>query len=209
MDEILKSEVIFFNLLRQLLLKEPDLELLREIAEIKLDDCSGEDLAGLEMILKSVVTNQNRLEQWQEELASEFSRLFLGPAKPYAVPYASFYLSENHSLMTEETLNVRRRYLEAGWGVKNLHQIPDDHASIEFEFLYLLTAEIIKLHEEGHSAEAVKLLALRQAFLQEHMALWMPSFAQNIFQLTSEDFYKGIALFIKEIIAPYSQENPP
>ncbi|MFN3406991.1 MAG: molecular chaperone TorD family protein [Caldimicrobium sp.] len=36
------------------------------------------------------------------------------------MPYASFYLSESRSLMTEETIDIRRRYLEAGMAVKDL-----------------------------------------------------------------------------------------
>jgi len=30
-------------------------------------------------------------------------------------------------LMSEETLAVRKKYLEAGVGLKDLYQVPDDH----------------------------------------------------------------------------------
>lgn len=203
--ELLRKELIFFNLLRQLLLKEPDINLLRQFAKINLADNSDEGCIGLELIAKSINKNKDRLSQWQEELATEFSSLFLGPAEPYAVPFASFYLSENHSLMTNETLNVRKQYLEAGMEVKDLNKIPDDHIAIEFEFVYFLTNEIITLRENGSAAEALKLWRIRQKFLQDHMALWVPALADNISQLGRQDFYKGLALIMKEVIEPYYQ----
>jgi TorA maturation chaperone TorD len=57
-------------------------------------------------------------------------------------------------LMSEETLAVRKKYLEAGVGLKDLYQVPDDHIGIELEFLYYLIREAIASMKTGKNEEA-------------------------------------------------------
>ncbi len=66
--------------------------------------------------------------------------------------------------MTEETIDVRKRYLEAGMAVKELYSIPDDHIGIELEFIYYLTQRIIELFEQGQREEASRLFEIRSDF---------------------------------------------
>ena len=102
--------------------------------------------------------------------------------------------------MTDETIDVRKRYLEAGMAVKELYSIPDDHIGIELEFIYYLTQKIIDLFEQGEREEASRLFELRSGFLREHMSSWIPLFTDRILESTEEDFYKGAALALKATI---------
>ena len=155
----------------------------------------------------SVQQNEGRLDKWTDQLSLEFARLFIGPAHPPAIPFASFYLSETHSLMTEETMAVRKQYLEAGLALKNLYQMPDDHIAFELDFLYYLTERLLALSENGKNTEAEKYLKLRHDFLTDHFVLWVPSFANRILESTSEDYFKGAASFLLEMVKYYAQEN--
>ena len=152
----------------------------------------------------SVRRNKSRLNEWTDQLSLEFARLFIGPVHPPAIPYASFYLSENHSLMTEETMAVRKQYLEAGLALKNLYQMPDDHIAIELDFLYYLTERFLELSEIGKHIEAEKFLSLRHHFLMDHFVLWVPTFANRILESTEEDYYKGAASFLLEMVQYYN-----
>jgi len=114
MEDDLKAELLVLNLLRQVFLIEPSKKLLEGIGEIHLDLEEEADRTGLKGMRDSVKQNESGLHEWTEQLSLEFARLFIGPTPPPAVPYASFYLSETHSLMTEETLAVRKQYLDAG-----------------------------------------------------------------------------------------------
>jgi len=201
MVEELKAELPVLNLLRQLFLKEPSRELLEGIGQI--DSIEDGEIQGLQRMRDSVRRNNDRIVEWADQLSLEFARLFIGPVHPPAVPYASFYLSETRSLMTEETLDVRKRYLEAGLALKDLYQIPDDHISSELEFLYFLTREAIQSMEEGRNEEPSKFLAMRNDFLKEHMALWLPGFVEKIIQSSNEDFYKGAAILLREFVDAY------
>ncbi len=198
MGEILKGEMQILNLLRQVFLREPELEFLREFGNLEIHSEGGIP-SGLELMVDSAKKNAIRLEEWREDLAVEFARLFIGPAPPLAMPFASYYLSESHTLMTEETLGVRKKYLEAGLAVKDLHRIPDDHVGIELDFLYFLTANILELSESGKEEEAEKLLKIRGAFLKDHFALWVPRFASKITESTQQEFYLGAASLLIEV----------
>ncbi|GAB4538780.1 MAG: molecular chaperone TorD family protein [Thermodesulfovibrionia bacterium] len=202
MIDELREELYLYNLLRQVFLKEPIKELIADISRISLSEEEEDDSIdrGLKMMIDSASNNLHRLDEWLEELSLEYARLFIGPKNPPAVPYASFYLSESRSLMTEETIDVRKRYLEANMAVKNLYSIPDDHIGIELEFIYYLTQKIIELFEQGEREDASRLFEIREKFLNEHMILWVPFFANKTLDSTQEDFYKGAASLLSKII---------
>lgn len=199
MIDELKEEIPLYNLLRQLFLKEPTKEIILALSDISLDE-SEEIEAGLKLMASAVKKNRDRLEVWIEELAIEYARLFIGPKNPPAIPYASFYLSESSSLITDETIEVRKKYLEAGIAVKDLYSIPDDHIGIELEFVYYLTQEIIEHFEKGEREESSRLFELRRDFLSDHMALWAPFFIDKVLESTQENFYKGAALILRGIV---------
>ena len=202
MEEV-KAELPVLNLLRQVFLKEPGNDLLEGISQVALTSHENEEAGGLQRMIDSVRKNKSRLDEWKDELSLEFARLFIGPVHPPAVPYASFYLSETRSLMTEETLAVRNRYLAAGLALKDLYQIPDDHIAMEIEFLYYLTHEAIQSMEAGRNEEASEFLTMRNDFLKEHMALWVPLFVERIIQSSQEDFFRGAAFLLREVIDAY------
>lgn len=203
MIDELREELYLYNLLRQLFLKEPTKELINDLAKIDPPDETDDEINyGLKLLIESIRKNEYRLDEWLEELALEYARLFIGPKNPPAVPYASFYLSESRSLMTDETIDVRKRYLEAGMAVKNLYSIPDDHIGIELEFIYYLTEKTIELFEQGQREDASRLFEIRSDFLSEHMTLWLPLFADKVLESTQEDFYKGAALILRGVINP-------
>jgi putative dimethyl sulfoxide reductase chaperone len=206
MTDDFKAEMLALNLLRQVFLKEPDRRLLEGIGKISLTLEEETEGGGLKGLRDSVKQNESRLDEWTDQLSLEFARLFIGPAHPPAVPFASFYLSETHSLMTEETLAVRKQYLEAGLVLKNLYQMPDDHIAIELDFLYYLTEKLLELSENGGNTEAEKYLKLRHDFLMDHFVLWAPPFANSILECSSEDYFRSAASFLLEMVKYYTQE---
>ncbi len=200
MLEELKADLPVLNLLRQVFLREPSRDLLEGIGGVIIPADENGETGGLAKMVDSVRRNSARLNEWAEDLSLEFVRLFIGPVHPPVVPYASFYLSESRSLMTEETLEVRKRYLRAGLALKDLHQIPDDHVAMEIEFLYYLTRQAIQGLEDGREGETSKVLAMRNEFIKEHVALWVPLFIERILESTKEDFYKGAAILLRDFM---------
>jgi TorA maturation chaperone TorD len=105
--------------------------------------------------------------------------------------------------MTEETISVRKKYLEAGIAAKYLHSIPDDHISTELEFLVLLAQEVVTLCEKGKRSDATQKYEAMNDFFSNHLALWAPTFAENIVENTNEDFFKGAALALRGLVDGY------
>lgn len=201
MIDELKEELYLYNLLRQLFLKEPTRELINDLARIDTPDETDDGISyGLKLMIESIRKNENRIDDWTEDLATEYARLFIGPQNPLAVPYASFYLSESKLLITDETIDVRKRYLEAGMAVKELYSIPDDHIGIELEFVYYLTKKTIEMFEQDQREEASRLFEIREDFLREHMTEWILIFTDKVLESSQEDFYRGAAVILGELI---------
>ena len=198
MIDELREELSLFNLLRQVFLKELSKEFIEAISKVDLLPESDDEISyGLKLMIESARRNSQRLSEWTEELAVEYARLFIGPENPPAIPYASFYLSESRSLMTDETLDVRKRYLDAGVAVKDLYSIPDDHIGIELEFIYDLTRRIIEKFEKEPREDVSRLFEIRDDFISGHMAVWVPLFVEKIIKAAGDDFYKGASCLLK------------
>ncbi len=198
MVEELKEDLYLYNLLRHLFLKEPDKRLIEDFTKIVIPkEADDEIFHGLRLMVDFIKNNESRLDALIEELAVEYARLFIGPSNPPAIPYASFYLSESRLLMTDETIDVRKRYLDAGMALKELYSIPDDHIGIELEFIFYLTGRIIEVQEQGKSEEASRLFELKKEFLKSHFSKWAPGFADAVIASTKSNFYRGAAFMLK------------
>lgn len=197
MIEDMKEERHIFNLLKHIFWAEPSNDFLKDVAAMEAIPEEDALDRGLNQIIKAVKKNKERLDKYAEELAVEFARLFIGPRNPPAIPYASFYLSEAKTVMSDVTIDVRKMYLDAGMAVKELYSLPDDHIAIELEFLQYLAERVIVLFEKGNREEAACLYEMRESFLKDHFSKWVTSFADNIIASANEDFYRGAAYMLK------------
>jgi len=205
--DITHEEKELFSLLRLLFWTEPSRRLLEALLEAPVKEEGDPDAIerGLKMLHLEVCRNRDRFDAYQEELAVEFARLFLGPGKPVAIPFASFYLSESKTVMTEEvTIAVRKLYLEAGIAMQHLYRMPDDHIGAELEFLAWSAQQTIQCHEKGDRLGASRHHERLNTFLREHMAAWVPAFCSAIIQGAQEDFYQGAALLLNGVVDLYS-----
>jgi len=194
------AEKQILELLRFVFWQEPTKELLLDFFQVPLVEEENEIDRGLNLMNQTIRRNEDRSDAYLEDLAIEFTRLFLGPASPIAVPFASFYLSESKRLMTEETIDIRKKYLEVGMAAKYLHSVPDDHISTELEFLAYVAQETMILYEKGDRQEASQKYEIMNDFLRNHLAQWAPIFAGQIIDNTNEDFFKGAALVLRGVI---------
>ncbi len=188
-----------YNLLRHLYLTEPDRGFIEELSVIKLPDAEeGDEISkGLGLIVHSISSNAQNLDQWLEALSEEYARLFIGPKSPVAVPFASFYLSDNKALMTDETIEVRGLYLEAGLSVQNLYSTPDDQIGIEIEFLYYLTDRLFNTLD---TKEYERLKSIYDRFYEGHFKKWVPNFATLVIDGSEQDFYRGAGYLLRGVV---------
>lgn len=71
-----------------------------------------------------------------------------------------------------------------------------DHVSVECEFMSLLTAKEAHGCLHGSAAEMQKVVCdAQRSFLEDHLAMWLPSLARRVAEADPDGFYGAIARF--------------
>ncbi len=147
--------------------------------------------------IEKMGANLEMLEDFTD-LAVEYTRLFRGPVKAEAYPYESMYI--DGEIMGESTLDVVKRYSKAGVAVsKDFKDLPD-HISAQLEFMSYLCTRELQVQEKGDFDEALRLKLMRQSFLKDHLAMWVPDFADSIIKNAKSPFYFSLAEVTKRFI---------
>jgi len=121
------------------------------------------------------------------ELEADFNRLFVGPGRPLAPPWESYYLDADHLLFQEQTLAVRRAYREFGLEVPQTGGEPDDSLGLELTFV----AELCRMALEDGAPDE-DLPAIRQ-FLSSHLLRWAPQCLRLVIAGARLDYYRAAA----------------
>lgn len=197
--EITEARMHVYNLLRRIYAAGPTMEFTNNLANGTLEFLSDVEpiREGLKMV--SMACREVRNEKDLDGLHVEFASLFLFGKMP-APPYESVYQGEGGCLMGEPAIAVRREYLKEGLQVERLYSLPDDHISIEFEFMASLCNKALSVLKNQDNNEADKLMKKQRDFMEMHIAKWVPSFCDSVLNATKNGFYGGIALFTKGFI---------
>ena len=197
-QQLMKARQNVYDLLRCFFLQEPSEEFFKALKEEDLlKDLRGyhpeldEGIDLLSTDISSPAPNPSGLS----DLRLEFTRLFVGPAP---VPlYESIYRSPSGLLMQEETLAVRRKYMEAGLVVNPKESLPDDHIGTELEFIFYLCQ---KASQAGDGEVREVFLRIQQEFFREHLMLWVSSLGDRLFQEAQSPYFKGVAKTTKGFV---------
>ena len=132
-------------------------------------------------------------EEDQETLLAEYTRIFIGPNKLPAPPYASVYREAGRQVSGKVTEEVRRLYEEEGLAVSEGVHEPADHVALEFEFAAFLLEKAAQAWVDGSLEEAERLAAKARDFEVEHLRSWLPDLAASIEAAAETAFYRGVA----------------
>lgn len=137
--------------------------------------------------------DRGRCEKFLADLKLEYTRLFMGPYGLPVPPYESVYREPTRTVMGASTLDVLRRYEEAGLVLSPSFKELPDHVAVELEFLALLSSEEAEAWERGDAAESLRFLRLEEAFLRDHLVPWIGSFCDRVVSSTEGPFYQAMA----------------
>jgi TorA maturation chaperone TorD len=102
-------------------------------------------------------------------------------------------------------------YEEAGLSLANDVKQPDDHISLELEFMYYMIHKELEAGEKGNREEAGQWRKQEKLFLVRYLAPWVPAFAERIRQGSENRFYTSLADCLEEcvkcVIAPEEMEE--
>jgi TorA maturation chaperone TorD len=193
-----------YGILSVIFRAEPAADLIRQIrdpqflevlsnAGIKL----GEDfLAGPE-------------EQILEDLAIEYTRLFLGPAK-HISPHESIHHERDDgdwgTLWGKSTVEVKKFIESSGLEYKSDYHGMPDHISVELEFMQEAVKRENQAWEEQDNDGASYCLKMEAKFIEEHLVTWIPVFCDKVVAEAELSFYKEMARLTKYFL-DFEKEN--
>ena len=138
--------------------------------------------------------------QDMQTLLVDHTALFIGPSQPRAMPYASFWLTDDQSGRHDATMAVLELYAQGGFDVsEELHELPD-HVAVELEFLYLLIFAQNQVPIGGNMFDLVAANALHRQFVVEHLGAWIDAFAAAVKSGAETAFYRELAGFTEHFV---------
>lgn len=137
----------------------------------------------------------------QDELAEEYTRLFLGPGK-HISPHESVQLRRGSgTLWGEETVLVKRFIEAAGFDFEHDFNGIPDHISVELEFLAKLAEAEAGAWAAGDGAGAANILEWQRDFISRHAGKWMPGFCAKVAKEARLAFYRVFSRVLKAFLA--------
>ncbi len=198
MAEMATARANVYGLLADVFREEPSEAFL---SRLRRPEFSGA-LQSLDISLDEVFKDSSH-KQLVEDLALEFTRLFIGPG-PHISPHESMHgearFGERKSLWSAQTVEVKKFMEAAGLKVDDSFSGMPDHFTAEFEFMReLLLIEAEAWANEKHELGA-NILKIEKRFYEEHLSQWVSNFCDRVIDETRHPFYKQFSEVTKAFI---------
>lgn len=180
-----------YGLLSQVYRKEPNREFLRSFREPTF----LLSLKELGIELGEYLLERRPLEETAEELAIEYTRLFIGPGK-HIYPYEFAYCEK------EGATAIQIKNLVESCGLKYGSDFHDDfdHISVELEFMEKITEQEAKAWKKKDRKKTFEFLKFEKQFLDKHLTKWVPEFSDKVIKGARLSFYREMAKLTREFI---------
>lgn len=124
-----------------------------------------------------------------EAVRDEYARFFEGPAEPPAFPWEGPYITHEPTIFQPSTLAVRQAYRDAGLQVRRYQRVPDDHIALMAAFMAELGHRTLAALKTGNKAATQSLLTQQYNFSRDHMANWLPEYAELSLRVKKATLY--------------------
>ncbi len=181
----------------------PDEAFVERLLDGGLDtpaDSINDDLdTGFEYLHAFVEANDGRdPEAVVDELAKEFTRVFVGP-RPPVQPHETYHRDDT-DFLSSGLAEVESSYGAAGWKVPESVSEEADYVGVELLFL----RNLLRRQRAGEE-EAV---GFERVFLDEHFSTWLDDLLADVVDATDEPFYlaavhvlRGFVEFERDLVA--------
>ena len=146
---------------------------------------------------------QRNEEELLEEMAVEYTRLFLGPGK-HVSPHESVHLQRDDAgqgqLWGESTVEVKKFIESAGLDYTSEYKGLPDHISVELEFMQQVTLREEQAWREEDKDAALYRLRIEKKFIEEHLIRWIPIFCEKVISEAELPFYREMAALTRNFM---------
>jgi TorA maturation chaperone TorD len=152
---------------------------------------------------------QNSEQELLENLAVEYTRLFVGPGK-HISPHESVQHKkegvQSGQLWGELTAEVKKIIESSGLEYTSEYTGMPDHISVELEFMQ----QVVRREDQAWGAdddETARLcLKNEKKFIDEHLSGWIPEFCEKVIEAAEMPFYREMARLTRNFIEFEAQE---
>ena len=138
-----------------------------------------------------------------EDLAIEYTRLFLGPGR-HISPHESIHHEKDNSkwgqLWGDSTVEVKKFIETTGLEYETDYKGLPDHISVELEFMQQLTLREEQAWGDSDADGAAYCRKIEEKFIEEHLIPWVPEFCEKIMQEAELPFYRDLAALTRNFI---------
>ena len=146
---------------------------------------------------------QNPENELLEDLAIEYTRIFLGPGK-HVSPHESVHHQRDDgqwgNLWGASTAEVKKFIETTGLGYSDDFKGMPDHITVELEFMQQLTLGEEQAWKEADADKATAFRNVEKKFIEEHLSRWIPTFCEQVIQEAELPFYRSFAELTKRFI---------
>lgn len=199
----LLGEVLLLGVLSKAIQGSPDRQWLKSLvdqdifSESPLETSSPQIELGLALLQAWSRSVENGISDEQfVDLQTDYSRLFIGPAKPLAPPWESVYFNEDHMIFQQQTAQVRAWYRRFGLEPEKLYKEPDDHIGLELAFLAHLTSLGLQALEDSDDTKFAEILQAQSEFISQHPLKWVQLWHEQVDKHARTGFYRGLGHLI-------------
>ena len=193
--ELMGDRALAYRFLSRAFRTAPDAAFIAALRTAADDRPDGDPLAPFFAELDSTDDEQLRID-----LAADYNRMFLGMGPHPVAPYESVYTSPEGLLMQDARDEVLAAYRAQGLDAPDDFNLPEDHLALECSFVAELAERTAAACEREDRDAAAQLVASQRAFVEEHLAAWVPAFCDDVESQARESFYRGLAALAREQI---------
>lgn len=202
-SEILESRAASYSFLSRAYRQEVSVEFLEglvaELAQAPEEDAESEGHRLLRDYARRIARAD--MTKVETDLSAEYASLFLNASSKTVNPFESVYTSADRLLMQEARDQVLAEYRQEGLARIGEFKEPEDHIAIELEYMAYLCQKAAEGLVAGDLGAATGYLQKQQAFLEQHLLVWVPTFCQDMAKVATSDFFRGIARLTEEHLA--------
>ena len=180
---------------------EPTVELLRQVEEPSFREALV--AVGISLDEYFLRTPEDGL---LDDLAVEYTRLFLGPGK-HVSPHGSVHMpGEDGRLWRNSTVAAKKFKQSLGVDFRpESHGLPD-HISVELELMQKLAQAEARAWHTGDRAKAMSYRSIEKEFLDNHLSKWVPIFCDKLKMQATLSFYREMAKLLEGFIGIDKEE---
>ena len=200
-----------YGLLSRMFRTEPDLELIRHFRSAAVQETLGD--LNLSMGRPFMEADEQVL---QEELATEYARLFLAPPT-HLPPYESCFVGGikqpketfEPSLQGKAAQETAAFYAENGITFSHETNLLPDHIAVELDALRLLCDLEAEAAGRRNLGEVLRCRQTAARFLAEHVNRWVPLFCETVIDSAKTGFYAVAAELTRSFVDSETEELTP